>query len=166
VTERGATHPHFAAAAPERRWTKSLGELKSTLRQEAFAARGRWVWYVLPHGAFVAMRVNPETMRKELRIGRRTHPPLGAPPVDEQARAKWALELKTFRSYLGAESWRLVEDNYQSAVLVEAARPEPQAPPSCARCGRPAEAGPYKEQLCNACALELGRAESSARSGT
>jgi hypothetical protein len=160
-----STHPDFDAAAANHRWTRPLAELKAELRAAAFRARGRWAWYILPHGAVVSMRVDENAFPyREMRIARRDA------PKDDKARAAWQREIDTFREHLDVMNWRVKETRTESAssgpgievVLVESFRPvvsPPPAGPLCARCGNPATDGPHPEKLCNRCALAAGQAE-------
>src|SRR5258708_12883968 len=67
-------HPDFTAAPEEQRWIRPLAELGTFLREAAWAAKGSWIWRILPGGACVAMRVIPDgefAFHKELRVSRR-----------------------------------------------------------------------------------------------
>lgn len=157
-----ANHPDFDAAPADERWSRSLGELSTFLRQQAWRRRGEWVRIVLPHGALVAMRVDPAAFRKELCIGR------SAAPTDDKGRAARATEIETFRRYLGCEAWTLTSDDGRRVVLVETFTTNEQGEhggPLCARCRAPCEKGPFRVPLCNRCALQAGQEEIAQRQG-
>lgn len=157
------THPDFLAAEPERQWKGGkLLQLAITARERAWKAKGEWVWWILPHGACVAMRVNPTTFRKELRISRRER------PTDEKGWKAWRVEVATFVQYLECKDWTLQgqaepDDNETSAwaVFLEPLAVKVEVP--CARCGAMiAPEGKYREELCNACAMKAGAEEVAA----
>lgn len=161
----GKPHADFLAAPEGRRWNGELSELLPVLRREAYALAGGWAWRVLPRGAYVMLRINPD-FYKAVRIARKAK----APP-DERARSYWAAELKVFREHLGITDWEQVEPGEPSTdpLVLEACYREAvplggKPPLRCAKCGGPAEPGAdqYREILCNQCAAELGREESRA----
>lgn len=159
-----ANHADFDAAPEERRWTKPLEQLAEVLRHGAYELKGEWFWVVLPHGALVAMRV-PEDFRKELRIARKSG------LKDEAALNKWLAEVRTFQKYLSAERWPITnlvgKPGDEGPIYVLLKEPAPlgakREEEKCARCGEPAEKGPFKEALCNRCATQLGAEEAHAR---
>ena len=164
-------HPDFSATAPEHRWTKPLHELAVRLREGAWRARGEWVYWVLPQGACVAMRVHgsgPTSFRKELRLSRRG--------IRKPDPALWLAEVKTFQKYLGCEGWDVDgcversqdDDSYHAmATLLEPAPlgkgvvPE-LTPALCSACGANVVAAGsemFKEPLCTPCATTRGQAD-------
>lgn len=150
-----STHHDFEAQPEEARWTKSLAELGVVLKEEAWKAKGPWRWRVLPHGAFVGMRIR-EDFRRELRIARR------GKPADEAARAKWRNEVKVFLAHLGCTAWALREADAEGKAVVYAVEifdGEPNEA-KCALCGAPVvHDARFKEDLCVACAIRKGREE-------
>jgi hypothetical protein len=162
----GRPHPEFEAADESHRWTKPLAELGQVLRDRAWKLEGGWVWFVVPHGALVAMRVVPEgghAFKKQLRIARRgMKDPKG-----------FEFEVRTFIKHLGLEAWGEPEitvdremdtDTYSghASLLEPAALGAKQA--KCARCGKDVvHDAAFKEDLCTACALEKGNEETAAR---
>jgi hypothetical protein len=101
-------HPDFTAASTAERWTGNLGQLFYTLAQEAYQGHGAWRRRVLPHGAWVAMRVKPDDFpRKELVIAR------SQGPKDAKAEAAWVRELGTFLKHAACSpdgKWLPTED--------------------------------------------------------
>lgn len=86
-------------------WNRPLRELMPVLQAEALERVGDvhdWAWRQLPGGALVALRIDDETHRCELRIARPGAEPIGA------KREKWKRELAVFREHLGVEHWDLV----------------------------------------------------------
>jgi hypothetical protein len=94
-------HEDYKAAPRPRRWISSLQALfmeltKRVKAQDPFTKEDleadRWpVWFVLPGGAFVAMRRRDDLDgRKELRIARR------APADTPEKQGKWESEVSTF----------------------------------------------------------------------
>lgn len=94
-------HEDYKAAPRPRRWNSSLPSLfmeltKRTKEQERLTEEDleadRWpVWFVLPGGAFVAMRRRDDLDgRKELRLARR------APADTPEKQGKWENEVATF----------------------------------------------------------------------
>lgn len=167
MTEK-KNHPEFDAAPEERRWTKPLNELVEPLRKEAYALKGDgWAWVVLPRGAVVALRILPD-FRKQIRIMRR----------GMKKPERFLAEIGTFLEHLGIRSWEATDgalpvinrevdaETYEG--VAEYTEPVPfggRAPTMCERCGKspvPAES-PYRENICNQCALELGKADVEAR---
>ena len=158
-------HPDYLAADVVHRWTGQLLQLAITAREKAWKAKGEWVWWVMPRGACVAMRVNPESFIKELRLSRRER------PTDEKGWAAWRVEVATFIQHLEASEWRLHKqsDPYDGAPSLEAVFIEPaplgskgpQTVDCAGGCGRKLiPEGIYKEELCNDCATRKGRQES------
>lgn len=172
-------HADFRAADEAVRWTKPLADLGAFLREQAWKARGGWVYRILPGGACVAMRMigeGEDAFKRELRISRRE------PLASHEAMKKWAAECKVFRHHLGCETgWttqllggRAIGDPFQLGDKTEWVTREdvPLRQPSetkpalkCVRCGGVAEPGSekYKETLCNKCALEAGTREQQAQ---
>ncbi len=168
-------HADFLAADPAVRWTKPLAELAAFLREQAWKARGGWVYRILPGGACVAMRMidgGDDAFKRELRVSRRE----GLETFDQFK--KWVGECRVFRAHLKCESgWHTVTlagqpqgNEFKAGLPAEwitreetaLGRPVVEKPPLiCVKCGKPAEPGSetYKEILCNKCALEKGRAE-------
>lgn len=163
-----STHSDFDAQPEAQRWTKPLAELGTLLKQEAWDAKkgdkkgatapGPWRWRVLPHGAFVGMRVR-EDFRRELRIARK-----GA-PADEAAQAKWRTEVRTFLAHLGCIGWALRDESGDGKAVVYAVEifdGEPHEA-QCKGCGAPVvHDSRFKEDLCVACAIKKGREEAEA----
>lgn len=143
-------HPDYAAAPADHRWHKSLAQLAVQLRDGAWEKPGAWAWFVLPHGAMVAMRALPDQHR-ELRISRRKG------PDNDAAWAKWRQECRTFLRHLGCEVWTECGHLVNEQGVVRALYREPGV--SCAHCGRPAEGGAYREPLCFSCARLAGDRE-------
>lgn len=156
-------HPDWDAAPADHRWGDSLTGLKAALRAAAFRARGRVVWYVLPRGAILSMRVDVKAFpHRELRIAR------SAAPKDAAGRAAWEREIDVFRRYLGAEDWSVARQGVTPTggieiVLREVLTIGKSEGLKCADCGDPAQPGPYKEPRCVACAIKAGNAEIAAR---
>lgn len=159
-----ANHPDYELAPEMHRWGRPLAELTEVLRKGAYAAKGDWCWYVMPRGALVAMRV-PPTFRKELRIARR----LRKAPTEKSSKL-WYDEVQVFLRELGLQSWVCTTDVLEGspteegiAAKVEVIYTEPAPLGSkaekCAKCGEPAEKGPYKEPICQDCATKAGREE-------
>jgi len=159
-------HPEFLAAPEEHRWTKPLAELGQVLRDRAWKLEGNWVWFVVPHGALVAMRVVPKgahAFKKQLRIARKgMKEPQG-----------FAFEVRTFIKHLGLEAWgephiELTADPDAGTTNGTATLLEPVAlgakVAKCARCGKDVQHDPaFKEDLCNVCALAAGAEEVATR---
>lgn len=161
-------HPDFLAAPPEHQWGGSLAELAQRLRDEAWKLRGREVWYVLPRGAVVGMRINEGSFRKELRITRRLRR-----PWSDKSQALWETELRVFLENLGCTEWRRTKDAIEKigdgpatveAVFIEAAPIGAKtAMLKCPRCDKDFEPHPddklYREAICTPCAQRLGAEE-------
>lgn len=149
-------HPDFLATAPERQFTGKLLQLGITLREEAWRLRGGWAWRILPHGALVAMRVREDyEFRKELRLARR------GPPLTEVTKARWYGEVATFAKHLGCEHWTVTRTPDQTEAFLVEPVPLGWRTETCARCGGPADKGPYKEAICTACAITAGAEQAS-----
>lgn len=171
----------FDSAPPEHRWTKPLHELAVRLREGAWKAHGKAVWWILPAGACVSMRViesGPNAFQKELRLSRR-----GVQKPDPNY---WLAEVKVFRQHLGCDDWgeaqfsahpdgdtgcyRMVATILEPVAMrgpapsVSLAAHAPVGEGTCAKCGRPTPHEPaYKEDVCTACAMQAGSDETTAR---
>lgn len=149
-------HQDFLDAEADHQFAGPLRQLASTLRKLSWKAQGEWVWYMVPRGAMVAMRVNPTTFRKELRIARRE---ISTKSVD-----RWHLEVATFLDHLDCKHWVCVRDAFEGDgekvkawVLYEEPAP---SKPKCAECGKECEPSPtFKQHICNQCAVKLGNQE-------
>lgn len=164
-------HPDFLAADEAHRWTKPLHELAVRLREGAWKVKGGWVYWLLPAGACVAMRVVPHgamAFRKELRLSRRG--------ILKQDHALWEAEVAIFKRHLGCEGWArsvcVVEPEVDRPTTFRAVclLLEPAALGAtvnvCSRCGAPTPHEPaYKADLCTACALKAGQADVVAKRG-
>lgn len=155
-------HPDYLAVDESRRWALPLHELYPFLKRECFKLRGRWAWRVLPHGALVAVRINPDNFRPELRISRKDA------PDSDKGWERWAKELVTFLTHWGGEGkWIVlsrVEGKCDTTYTERKMAPSLGGPKeSCVDCGEPASKGPYKEALCTRCATKRGAQESAAR---
>lgn len=163
-------HPDYDAAPLKHRWNQSLAGLKTAIRTAAFRARGRVAWFVLPHGAIVSMQVDRNAFpHRELRIARSSAPrdPAPASPLNHGVMA-WPREVDVLLRYLDAEKWAIVREGLTptggiEVVLREVLTIGTSEGPKCARCGEPAQAGPYKEDLCTRCATAAGSEETAAR---
>jgi hypothetical protein len=161
MTER-KPHPDFLAAPERSRWAESLPELFEILRHEAYGLAGEWAWRILPRGALIGICV-PPSFQKQLRIARRPRKGL----TDKTAKV-WHTEVRTFLEHMGCEDWKVLKnviepgDPPKLEVIYEEPLPlGARKALQCGRCGGVAEPGSekYKERICNACALELGRQE-------
>ena len=159
-------HADFLAAEEEHRWTKPLHELSVHLRERAWALKGKWAWYVLPHGAHIGMRVIPtgqHAFKKQVRIARLT---MGKPDG-------FAAEVGVFMRELGLDQWQAADlqlDRNQDSDtwrgVWHAIEPGPLGlvRAKCARCGTETPHEPaYKEDLCPSCAQQLGAEDAAAR---
>lgn len=176
-------HADYLAADEAHRWTKALHELAVRLREGAWKAKGAWVYWILPAGACVAMRVIPpeagggrssptaggQSFRKELRLSRR-----GILKPDE---ALWHAEVEIFKRHLGVEEWekgvllverdpdtatyRAVATLLERSMFLAGAKPPDNL---CTRCGKPTPHEPaFKADLCPKCAADLGAEEVASR---
>lgn len=164
-------HPDFLAADEAHRWTRPLHELAVRLREGAWKLKGGWVYWLLPAGACVAMRVVPggaEAFRKELRLSRRG--------IQKPDQALWEAEVTIFQRHLGCEDWaRSVQlerevDTPTYRAIASLLEPAPLGlkakPPEnvCSRCGKPTPHEPaFHADLCPKCAAELGAEEVTSR---
>lgn len=165
------THADFEAASEGARWTGALAELFDTLAREALRAPERWVWRVLPHGAFVSMRATAgaEGIRREVKLVRSEY------PADEKAMAGWRREVAVFVKHANAADATL-RLTWQAS---EPARREPKGVVSVLTCLHPGEVAVgmvrchrcekvikadllYAKPTCETCAALLGREEAAA----
>lgn len=175
MTER-KPHPDFDATPEEYRWTGPLPQLAEHLKHGAYEAQGAEAWVVLPGGALVAMRIEPTTFRKQLRIARRLRK-----PFTDKSAAAWAVERNTFLEQLGCKDWTCrhgakytppdqangqpakIEALYMEPTALGA----PTAEVECSRCHNKFTPSPtdkvYREQVCNPCAIKLGAEEAAAK---
>lgn len=166
-------HPDFIAADEAHRWTKPLHELAVRLREGAWKLKGGWVYWLLPAGACVAMRVvgdGPQAFRKELRLSRRG--------IQKPDPALWEAEVTIFQRHLGCEDWaRSVQlerevDTPTYRALAFLREPAPLGLKAvvenrCSRCQKPTPHEPaFRADLCPKCAADLGAEEVAARQHT
>lgn len=154
-------HPDYLSVDEAHRWGKPLPALIEHLMKESYRRRGQWAWSVLPHGALVAMRVNPQTFRRELRIARKTIPG----DVDAPGWKRWAKELSIFLAkFGGADRFQLKQEIEGKCDVVYTMLLKGEIPgEACVDCGKPADKGPYREALCTSCATKRGTAETEGR---
>lgn len=158
----------FLAVDISHRWTRTLGELGEVLNERAWKAQGRAVWYVLPNGACVSMRVidaGPDAFRRELRISRRG--------IKKDDASLFLAEVKVFKARMALEKWcepqpgcvagflerEIDRATFRGIAIILEPRAEPAPPEVCVRCGKPASKGSYKEPVCDDCARAAGAAE-------
>ena len=137
------------------------------LHAAATKAMGAWVYWLVPGGACVAMRLideGPYASRKELRLSRRG---IATPDL-----ALWDAEVTIFQRYLHCVGWTrdqremIAEPGAATYRAVTTVREPPAGgqPTVCARCGTPVVHEPaYAQDLCAACATALGTEEAAAR---
>jgi len=151
-------HPDFDGTPAGHRWVQSLGELRKELLKGARQHQGKGVWFILPHGALVAMS-SREDMRRVLRIARRES------PTSDKGWEAWVREVQTFAKHLEVEGWTQTPDSSEGfqkcEVLFTEVYSDEQDEPLCSRCKKApvADKGKFKEDLCVACAIELGNEE-------
>ena len=166
------THPDFDGAPEEARWAGRLPELFQTLRHEAYTLQGEEAWRILPHGALVALRIDPERFVKQLRIARRLRK-----AFSDKSATMWHTEVRTFLDQFGCKQWickrdGLIQSDRGPGELpvpdkIETVYEEPgplgaTATPqlTCARCFQPFTPGPndriYQTPICNPCAMQSG----------
>lgn len=163
-------HPDFAAADAEHQWVGELSKLREVLQHEAYTLKGEWAWRVLPRGALVAMQIDGQTFKKQLRVVRRLRKPF----TDKSAKA-WATERTTFLRELGCEKWECLQGGLLSPAQAHLNTPGKieclyleKAPlgasPStlvCHRCKEDFHPGPndriYEKATCNTCAMAAGQ---------
>lgn len=100
-TKTRKTHPDFDAAPPTMRWTGPLKDLWEILELKAVREPRKWQGYVLPGGAWVAMRIVSGGQR-QVRFARR---PWNGDIIMSPTDVRWKRELETFRKYFGIEDW-------------------------------------------------------------
>lgn len=160
-------HQDFLDAEADHQFAGPLRQLASALRKLSWKLKGEWAWYMLPRGAMVAMRVDPRTFKKQLRIARRS--------VARSSLNRWAVEIETFLKELDCADWVQLETHVDAAarggedepvrakvwVLYEEPAPLGSPPkPTCAECGKECEPSPtFKRHICNQCAVKLGNQE-------
>lgn len=167
MTER-APHPDFKSAEAEHRWGGTLHELSVRLVEQSYARMGKgWVYYILPGGACVAMKITEGDLTKVLRISRR-----GMKSGDPQA---FEAEVIVFAKSMGLEDWLPAQIEVEpeeggtfkaKGTLTKkygAKTPSNTMMVKCARCDNEAEQGPFKEPLCSRCAREAGAKEAAER---
>jgi hypothetical protein len=110
-------HPDYLAAPPGERWRGGpLAGLIEALTREAVLAPGEVVHRVLPGGAHVRMRVNPDrAYLRELVLYRKE-------PAPEDA-SKWEREVRVFLHHFRIEAWGyglgINNAGYPTALSVE-----------------------------------------------
>lgn len=95
-------HADFESANRAQQWTGNLQTLRIRLENEARRLNGPFVYRVLPHGAWVGMRLHRDG-RLEIAIRRR-------PAPKSQDLPKWENEIATFQKHLGCQQWHRLAD--------------------------------------------------------
>jgi hypothetical protein len=140
----------------ERTWHGRLKELAERLHAEAWAARGRPVWWLLPRGLLVAAWVDRADMRKRLRFARDA-------VLSAETRGAFLAECLVARRELGASDWyvdggSLPGPGQRAAVVLIEPRPNDELA-GCERCMLPAPCRtPGQPGLCAQCSRDAARA--------
>ena len=164
MTTDRKVHPDFEAAPEDARWAGKLPELFQALRHHAYELKGEEAWRILPGGALVALRIEPETFLKQLRIARRLRK-----AFSDKSAAAWHTEVRTFLEQFGCKQWVCKRDGIIEGdpVKIETVYEEPGPLGAkdttqliCARCFQPFTPGPndriYQTPICNPCAMQAG----------
>lgn len=119
-----APHPAFLAAPADRRWDRPVSpELWATLNREARELQPRASFWILPTGTRIGLELM-ETGQRSVILYRRE-------PLGDGNLAAWTAEVIHIIRTLGILGWRKEPTNLEgggiACVLVEGARPEPEA---------------------------------------